>query len=82
MLIYVSNKYAQICFDMLYELLQFVYKKLSRNFVFDQNFIRRIRLITRDDPIIDWRLFYRWTQVIFDNQDEEYSLVTLRKFVY
>ena len=44
-------------------------------------FCRKTRLITRDDLIIDWRTFYRWIELIHNNHDESYALVTLPKFV-
>lgn len=43
--------------------------------------LRKIRLITRDDLTVDWRLFYQWAKLILHNHDEPYSLVSISKFV-
>ncbi|CAF1069783.1 unnamed protein product [Rotaria sp. Silwood1] len=43
--------------------------------------LRKTRLITRDDLTIDWRLFYKWAKLIFDNNDKTYGLVCLPEFV-
>ncbi|CAF3884238.1 unnamed protein product [Rotaria sordida] len=42
--------------------------------------MRKTRLITRDDLTIDWRLFYKWTKLIFDNHDETHGLIILPKY--
>jgi hypothetical protein len=44
-------------------------------------FLRKTRLITRDDLVIDWRHLYRWAKIILHNHDEPYSLVSLSKLV-
>ncbi|CAF1134879.1 unnamed protein product [Rotaria sordida] len=41
--------------------------------------MRKIRLITRNDLIIDWRIFYNWAQLIYDNHDKTHGLVILPK---
>ncbi|CAF4762748.1 unnamed protein product [Rotaria sp. Silwood1] len=43
-------------------------------------FCRKIRLITRNDLTIDWRIFYNWAQLIYDNHDKTHGLVILPKF--
>jgi hypothetical protein len=41
----------------------------------------KARLITRDDLIVNWRIFYVWVKLILFNNDESYSLIALPKFV-
>ena len=43
--------------------------------------LNKSRLITRNDLIVDWRIFYKWVTDILFNNDESYSLVALPKFV-
>jgi hypothetical protein len=43
--------------------------------------LRKTRLITRDDLIIDWKIFYHWVKLISHNHDKDYSLVVPPKFV-
>jgi hypothetical protein len=75
----LNYSHVKICFDMLYELLRFVF-----DFYFHDNsiqFCRNVRLITRDDLTIDWRIFYHWAQLIRDNHDKIHGLVVLPEFV-
>lgn len=64
--------FDEVCFIVLHSLM-FYYWLIS---------IRKTRLITRDDIVIDWRLLYKWSKTILHNHDEPYSLVSLPKFVF
>ncbi|UJR24623.1 hypothetical protein I4U23_005997 [Adineta vaga] len=41
--------------------------------------LRKTRLITRDDLIIDWRILYHWAQVIFTNKKKIHAVTILPK---
>ncbi|CAF2134732.1 unnamed protein product [Rotaria magnacalcarata] len=43
--------------------------------------LRKTRLITRDDLVIDWHTLYRWAKLIHSNHDKAHALVTLPEFV-
>jgi hypothetical protein len=45
------------------------------------NYSSKSRLITRDDLIINWRIFYIWVKLILFNNDESYSLIALPKYI-
>jgi hypothetical protein len=58
-------------------LLIYIYSFKSRHSLF----YRKPRLITRDDLVIDWRLFHPWAKLIYYNRDKIYGLTTLPRFV-
>ncbi|CAF1329744.1 unnamed protein product [Adineta steineri] len=60
----LSYSDAESCFDLLTDLLQC---------------FRKTQLITRDDLIIDWHIFYQWTKIVQNNKYKTYTLVTLPK---
>ncbi|CAF4503506.1 unnamed protein product [Rotaria socialis] len=39
--------------------------------------LRKTRLITRDDLVIDWHTLYRWAKLVHNNHDKAHALVTL-----
>ncbi|CAF5143413.1 unnamed protein product, partial [Rotaria sp. Silwood1] len=41
----------------------------------------KIRLITRNDLIIDWKILYTWAKLVLFNHDESYSLVSMPKHI-
>jgi hypothetical protein len=49
---------------------------------YNRIFFRHTNLITRDDLIIDWRIFYKWAKLIFNNHDNAYGLIAFPKFVF
>ncbi|CAF3253224.1 unnamed protein product [Rotaria sp. Silwood2] len=55
----------------------------SANICFDTltQLTRRTRMITRNDLIIDWRIFYVWSKLVLFNHDESYSLVSISKHI-
>jgi hypothetical protein len=74
----LNYRYVQICLDMLFNLMRFVLNSFD---IKEQNFCRKTRLITRNDLTIDWRILYNWAKVIYDNHDENHSLVIPPKFL-
>ncbi|CAF3831402.1 unnamed protein product, partial [Adineta steineri] len=55
--------------------LDFSHVKTCFDMLYD--LMRKTRLITRDDLVIDWRQLYKWAKIILHNHDEPYSLVSL-----
>jgi hypothetical protein len=80
----LSCSSANICFELLYDLVRFVFfsAQFRKTTTLMIIVFRKSNLITRDDLTIDWRHFYRWAKLIYNNNhDKTYGLITLPKFV-
>ncbi|UJR08489.1 hypothetical protein I4U23_012756 [Adineta vaga] len=44
-----------------------------------ERLLRKPKLITRDDLIIDWRILSRWIKLIHNNHDKTHGLITIPK---
>jgi hypothetical protein len=78
----LSFNNLNICFNVLYDLIRFVFVHLHISSNSHRSlFYRKTRLITRDDLVIDWRIFRAWIKPIYYNRDKIYGLATLPEFV-